>query len=148
MIERLLAAQAAFDRGEIEAAGRLYSQVSDADPRNAIAVVGMARVAALEGRFDDARSLVGRALEIDPAEAAARRLLLEISTAPGGGTAPEGGTAAAASPPPVAPTSSPPALPASPAPSGGSAPSAPSGPPRPPSFLDRIRRWLGLGRRP
>lgn len=113
MIERLLAAQSALDRGEIEVAGRLYAQVADADPRNAIAVVGMARVASLEGRFDDARSLVDRALEIDPAEAAARRLLLDIATAPAETATPTG-----------TPT-----------------------PPRPLSLLDRIRDWLGLGRR-
>ena len=83
MIERLLAAEAALERGELEAAGRLFGQVAEVDARNAIAVVGLARIAALEGRFGDAHALLDRALSIDPAEAAARRLLVEIGSAPG-----------------------------------------------------------------
>ena len=81
MIERLLAADAALDRGEIDVAHRLFTQVADADPRNAIAVVGLARVALRRNAPGDARALASRALDIDPDEAAARRLLLELAAA-------------------------------------------------------------------
>ena len=82
MIERLLAADAALERGEIEAAERLFTQVAGADPRNAIAVVGLARVAARRGETEAARVLARRALEIDPDEAAARRLLGDLEAPP------------------------------------------------------------------
>jgi thioredoxin-like negative regulator of GroEL len=75
MIERLLAAEGALERDELDHAQRLFGQVAEADPRNAIAVVGLARVLARRGDIDAARELVAHALEIDPEEAAARRLL-------------------------------------------------------------------------
>ena len=81
MIERLLAADAALERGEPDVAERLYAQVVDADPRNAMAVVGLARVAAARGDRHGARTLADRALGIDPEEAAGRRLLDSL-TAP------------------------------------------------------------------
>lgn len=92
MIERLLAADAAMERGETDAAERLYRQVTDADPRNAIAVVGLARVAAARGETDASRELAERALAIDAEEAAARRMLDALTT-----------PATAALPPNVAP---------------------------------------------
>lgn len=79
MIERLLAAEGALARDEVDHAERLYGQVAEADPRNAIALVGLARVAARRGDRDGARGHAERALAIDPEEAAARRLLLELS---------------------------------------------------------------------
>lgn len=78
MIERLLAADAAFDRGDLDLAERLYAQVADSDSRNAIAVVGLARVAARRRAPELARELARRAIDIDPDEAAARRLLDEL----------------------------------------------------------------------
>lgn len=78
MIERLLAGEAALARDELHAAERLFSQVSVADPRNAIALVGLARIAVRRGDRDDARTLAIRALEIDPDEAAAARLIAEL----------------------------------------------------------------------
>jgi tetratricopeptide (TPR) repeat protein len=78
MIERLLAADGALARDELEHAERLFGQVADADPRNAIAHVGLARVASRRGDRDGARGHLERALEIDPDEAAARRLLDEL----------------------------------------------------------------------
>lgn len=81
MIERLLTADAALERGEADAAERLYTQVAVADPRNAIAVVGLARVAFARGDQAAARAHAERALAIDPDEAAAKRML-ESLTAP------------------------------------------------------------------
>lgn len=78
MIERLLAGEAALARGELDAAGRLFNQVATADPRNAIALVGLARIAVRQGDPDGARALAIRALAIDPQEAAATRLVAEL----------------------------------------------------------------------
>jgi thioredoxin-like negative regulator of GroEL len=78
MIERLLAAEGALSRDELDHAQRLYGQVVEADPRNAIAVVGLARVLRRRGDTAAARELLAHALEIDPDEAAARRLLAEL----------------------------------------------------------------------
>jgi tetratricopeptide (TPR) repeat protein len=80
MIERLLAADAAMERGETDAAERLYRQVADADARNAIALVGLARVAEARGDGAGARELAERALAIDADEAAARRMLDSLTT--------------------------------------------------------------------
>jgi len=102
MIERLLAAEGALARDELDHAQRLYGQVVEADPRNAIAVVGLARVLAQRGDTDAARELLAHALEIDPDEAEAHRLLAELDVpkatpavaapplAPGPATAPGG----------------------------------------------------------
>jgi thioredoxin-like negative regulator of GroEL len=81
MIERLLAAEGALSRDELDHAQRLFGQVVEADPRNAIAVVGLARVLARRGDTDAARELLAHALEIDPDEAAARRLLTSLDAA-------------------------------------------------------------------
>ena len=74
MIELLLEAERALSFGLIDRAEQLYRQVATGDPRNSIAVVGLARVA-LE-RADDlgAYMLARRALGIDPENEAARRL--------------------------------------------------------------------------
>ena len=82
MIERLLAAEGALERDELDHAQRLFGQVADADPRNAIAIVGLARVLTRRGDTDAARELAAHALEIDPDEAAARRLLDELDRGP------------------------------------------------------------------
>ncbi len=75
MIELLLQAERALSMGMVDQAERLYLQVADADPRNSIAVVGLARVA-LE-RADDAEAWrqAKRALAIDPENVAAQRLV-------------------------------------------------------------------------
>lgn len=99
MIERLLAADAALDRDELDLAQRMFGQVADADSRNAIAVVGLARVAVRRDRPEEARELARRALAIDPDEAAARRLLDELSAPPASAAPPAAAPAAPAAPP-------------------------------------------------
>lgn len=124
MIERLLAAEAALARGELDLAGRLFGQVAEADPRNAIAIVGLARIARREGREEEARTLAEQALVIDPDEAAATRLLRELLTA--------------------APAPTPTSGPLTPLPPAVSAPRLAASP----SLLDRVRSWFaGLSRR-
>jgi tetratricopeptide (TPR) repeat protein len=78
MIELLLAADALIAAGRLDQAERLFEQVAEADPRNAIAVVGLARVALERGDAAAALALARRALEIDPDEAAARRIVAQL----------------------------------------------------------------------
>jgi thioredoxin-like negative regulator of GroEL len=121
MIERLLAAEGALARDELDHAAHLYEQVAAADPRNAIAVVGLARVAVRRGDSEAARGHLEHALEIDPDEAAARRLLLQLEAGPA--------EAAPAEPMPAEPMQAEPVI--APARSGR-------------SFLDRLLGWFGL----
>jgi tetratricopeptide (TPR) repeat protein len=79
MIELLLAAERLLAAGELDQADRLFSQVVEADPRNAIAMTGRARVARARGDAEGAAVLARRALEIDPEDVAARRLLDEAA---------------------------------------------------------------------
>ena len=78
MIELLLEAERALSFGRIDRAEEIYRQVVESDPRNSIAVVGLARVA-LE-RTDDlgAYLLARRALRIDPENDAALRLAARL----------------------------------------------------------------------
>ena len=117
MIERLLAAEGALERDELDHAQRLYGQVAEADPRNAIAVVGLARVLARRGDTEAARELLAHALDIDPYEAAAQRLLTELDAEP------------AAAPPTTA---------------EADVPERPTEASARTSFLDRLLGWLGL----
>ena len=120
MIERLLAAEKALDQGMLDTAGRLYAQVAQADPRNAIALVGLAKIALREDRIEDARELAEQALAIDPDEAAAQRLLREVYAE----VRPQPGPMPRAEPAPHAPA----------------APEMPLV--RNASLLARLRRWL------
>ena len=78
MNEVLLQAERDLSVGLLDEAERLYRQAADADPSDAIAVVGLARVA-LE-RADDAGALrlAWRALAIDPGNDAAVRLAARL----------------------------------------------------------------------
>ena len=71
MIEVILQAERALTAGMVDQAERLYSQAVAHDPRNSIAVVGLARVALERGDDRAAYRLARRALEIDAENVAA-----------------------------------------------------------------------------
>ncbi len=130
MIETLVEAERALTHGLVDQAERLYRVVRESDPRNSIAVMGLARVALERG--DDATAyLHGRAaLAIDPDNPAAKHLVMRLAEVMEG----RGET-----PPEVAEVGAPP---------GPEAVPAPASPSRRKS--DRpgvIRRLLGGGRR-
>jgi Flp pilus assembly protein TadD len=74
VIELILQAERALSVGQLEQAERLYRQAAVLDPRNSIAVVGLARVALDRGDDRGAYTLARQALDIDPENAAAQRL--------------------------------------------------------------------------
>jgi hypothetical protein len=78
VIEPLLQAERALDMGLIDQAERLYRGVADSDPRNSIAVVGLARVALERDDEAGALALARRATEIDPANPMAARLVARL----------------------------------------------------------------------
>lgn len=78
MIELLLEAERAMSFGRLDRAGEIYQQVAEADPKNSIAVVGLARVALERGDDLSSYMLARRALGIDPENEAARRLAVRL----------------------------------------------------------------------
>jgi tetratricopeptide (TPR) repeat protein len=133
MIEIILEAERALTTGQLDQAERLYRQAANLDPRNSIAVVGLARVALDRGDERGAYTLARQALEIDPENAAGQRLAerLEEVIRYRGEEPP-----AVAGAPPVTPP---------PKPGPGPAPTRPPTTPVPErrkrrSLLDRIRR--------
>ena len=144
MIELLIEAERAMAFGLIDRAEGIYRQVVAGDPRNVIAVMGLARVAIERGDDPGALTLARDALALDPENDKARRLaerLEEVLRARGVEVAP------AAPVTPAAPTG-----PAGPVPSeqaaGSAAPPATGplpdpGPPPKRSLLDRLRRRPG-----
>jgi thioredoxin-like negative regulator of GroEL len=78
VIELLLQAERALSVGLLDRAETLYQQVANADPRNSIAVVGLARVTLDRGDDVGALALARRALEIDPENDAAIRLVARL----------------------------------------------------------------------
>jgi tetratricopeptide (TPR) repeat protein len=75
MIEILLQAERALTMGMLDQAERLYRGAADADPRNSIAVVGLARVDLERGNEPAAWRHAQAALVIDPENVAASRLV-------------------------------------------------------------------------
>jgi tetratricopeptide (TPR) repeat protein len=74
LIEALLQAERLLLHGMVDDAERIYASAVDQDPLNAIAVVGLARVALERGNDHLAYDHARRALDIDPENAAAQRL--------------------------------------------------------------------------
>ena len=79
MIERLLDAERAMSFGQLDLAEEIYQQVSTSDPKNSIAVVGLARVTLERGDDLGAYLLARRALGIDPENDAARRMAVRLA---------------------------------------------------------------------
>lgn len=79
MIEWLLEADRALGEGRLDDAGKRYEQAVATDPRNAIAMVGLARVALAGGDHDAAAGHIREALAIDPENAAARRHAADLT---------------------------------------------------------------------
>lgn len=79
MIESLLQAERLLVVGQVDAAEKIYSSTLAADPRNSIAMVGLARVALERGDDKLAYQRACEALEIDRQNAAALRLEARLS---------------------------------------------------------------------
>jgi tetratricopeptide (TPR) repeat protein len=78
MIEVLLEAERALSMGMLEQAERLYWQAVESDRRNVIAIVGLARVALERGDDRTALEFGRKALELDPENGAAARLVERV----------------------------------------------------------------------
>lgn len=74
MIEALLQAERLLIHGMVDQAEQIYANAITQDPRNAIAMVGLARVALERGDEQLAYARASSALQIDPQNAAAQRL--------------------------------------------------------------------------
>ncbi len=88
MIEPLLHAERLLLMGMLDQAEAIYRRTVEHDPRNAIAVMGMARVAVERGEMEEAHAQAARALDIDPENAAAAAM--EARTAELLGRRPDG----------------------------------------------------------
>jgi thioredoxin-like negative regulator of GroEL len=143
VIEQLLQADRLLTVDQVEQARQVYARVAQADPGNAIAVVGLARCALADGDDRRAHALAADALRIDPENDMARRMatrLAEVLAARDELVAPPDGDELVASPVRGAPTR----LPAATAPRGRpgdlAAPAVPAKPaPARRSLLERLR---------
>ena len=83
MIELLLQAERLLSVGAArQGENSFYRQVANADPKNSIAVVGLARVTLDRGDDEGALELARRAVAIDPENAAAQRLVARLEEVP------------------------------------------------------------------
>lgn len=79
MIEALLQAERLLVHGQVDQAEQIYASAVAQDPNNAIAVVGLARVALERGDEQLAYERSRDALAIDPQNAAAQRLAARLA---------------------------------------------------------------------
>ena len=79
MIELMLEAERAMGIGLIDNAERLYRQVVAIDPRNSIAVTGLARIALERGDQRGAYRFARQALAIDPENPIASHLAMRMA---------------------------------------------------------------------
>jgi tetratricopeptide (TPR) repeat protein len=155
MIELLIQAEQVLSLGLLDEADRLYRLAAESDPNNAIAVVGLSRVALERGDEGAALALARQALVIDPESSAAGRMrdrLEEViawrgEAPPDRPTGPPRGGPTAPVPPPTAPppaAPTPAAGPAAPTPAAGPAasPAPHSTPPAQPSAARGLLRRL------
>jgi Flp pilus assembly protein TadD len=79
MIEMMLEAERAMGIGLIDNAERLYRQVVAIDPKNSIAVTGLARVALERGDQRGAYTYARQALALDPDNPVAGHLAMRMA---------------------------------------------------------------------
>jgi len=78
MIELMLQAERALSMGMVDRAEQLYWQAIETDSRNSIAIVGLAKIATERGDEGTALLFARKALEIDPDNGAAQRILKRL----------------------------------------------------------------------
>lgn len=106
MIEQLLRAENALALGLLDQAEQIYAQTLAHDPANAIALVGLSRVALERGDERASLGFARRAMSIDPENGQAGRMvarLEEIIRERGDAVPQETATPPPATPPPAAP---------------------------------------------
>jgi len=74
----LVSAYAAFKAGNDTAAQRYYREVLHGDVRNVDALLGMAAIAARQGRSNDALGWYGKVLEVEPRNAVAQSAMVSV----------------------------------------------------------------------